>query len=574
MVKNNVCIFSKNSKESLQLIDFLDKIGNENGITFVCSVFSDTAGIEDMVKGREINLVIADMELARENGFELNIIFRNHPLVIIVEPDIEFLYLEESMMKGSSGFVERPLAYGKIESTMKPIIKKLRYVDSYSNSIINALLEFFSTEDIANRMTSVAKIACTKFKIDDKTSADIFRVLKILSVAIKTNSLIKTMRLFDQLRVAKRLIEILNHSIIPKDTVSNIIHLIYFFELMRHRNKPFSEFKCETCDLDVYRDILLIFNKKEILIESGMDLENIWTELLESVNHAGIPIDEADSFIAHSIKITKRILVYYQGGVARILRNDAYIEFQIQPEYIDEMLMGWVERLSMEASDISNEYTLKISQEDDYVSVKLVNLQKASSQAIDDSFELFLDMDTVLDDDPLKVRNEFKDGDKRVKVSALEFFHTIEDLEDIEGYMDSLKLLEEDIEETLTKKSALTTESLVGASEIFSKYGSFLGSLDEFRELSYAIFTLSSVLRSCNIQELEKNEKKVYRFLTSVIDDLVEWKKNIFITKEAVDIHYLDDSLLSSCAQLEALINQSSSRESIEDSEDDELELF
>ncbi len=80
----------------------------------------------------------------------------------------------------------------------------------------------------------------------------------------------------------------------------------------------------------------------------------------------------------------------------------------------------------------------------------------------------------------------------------------------------------------------------------------------------------SSYLEHLCLEQL--NEKDVKKFTTltiNLLNDLSQWRENIFIKQEANDIHYLDSSLLSSCLQIEAIFE----KEKIEEDEDD-FELF
>ena len=55
-----------------------------------------------------------------------------------------------------------------------------------------------------------------------------------------------------------------------------------------------------------------------------------------------------------------------------------------------------------------------------------------------------------------------------------------------------------------------------------------------------------------------------------LLDDISEWRKNIFILQEANDVHYLDSSLLSSCLQIQSIFEK---KDVAQDDEDD-FELF
>ncbi|MEF3192199.1 MAG: hypothetical protein K6347_06625 [Campylobacterales bacterium] len=96
--------------------------------------------------------------------------------------------------------------------------------------------------------------------------------------------------------------------------------------------------------------------------------------------------------------------------------------------------------------------------------------------------------------------------------------------------------------------------------------------LYDFSALAYALSALASFLGELDPSTLDKRTKEqLLLLLRALVGDLVSWRTNIFVDRSAVDIHYLDSSLLASCMQIEAIIGQKSIITS--DSEGD-LELF
>ncbi|MCV6608323.1 MAG: response regulator [Campylobacterales bacterium] len=140
-------------------------------------------------------------------------------------------------------------------------------------------------------------------------------------------------------------------------------------------------------------------------------------------------------------------------------------------------------------------------------------------------------------------------------------FEEIDELGDLEDEFDNLII---DFSNTQSKELLL---SMVGK---IDKYAFTVKALDEFGELAQALFSTRDVLS--NIDELdEKKAKTITMFLENILHDLSSWRKSVFAHKTAIDIHYLDASLFSSCLQLE--LSLTGVKATDEDDEDD-LELF
>ncbi len=158
------------------------------------------------------------------------------------------------------------------------------------------------------------------------------------------------------------------------------------------------------------------------------------------------------------------------------------------------------------------------------------------------------------------------------KISAEEFLKNAEVDED---FLIEISELEKDLHETIYLNEGFN-ENLVASLVVFIfKYAKLLGGFSEFKELAFAINSLVNILEKAKFNEDEKRDKKIMLFLNAMIEDLINWKKVIFETSETSDIHYLDASLFSSCAQLEVLLT--SKQEESNGSENDDnigIELF
>ena len=105
----------------------------------------------------------------------------------------------------------------------------------------------------------------------------------------------------------------------------------------------------------------------------------------------------------------------------------------------------------------------------------------------------------------------------------------------------------------------------------FEVYASVLDTLYEFKNIAYALATLSCFMNGLMPDQIdEKKSKKLGVLLRNMVSDLMSWRKTIFVDRDTGDIHYLDSSLMSSCIQIQLYVT---GQESIMDDEND-LELF
>lgn len=143
---------------------------------------------------------------------------------------------------------------------------------------------------------------------------------------------------------------------------------------------------------------------------------------------------------------------------------------------------------------------------------------------------------------------------------APDIMDKLEKLEDNEDKLDML------IYELETKGDFSILAALAGEINI---YADAIDSLYEFKNLAYALSTLAKFIASIKEDALEaKKKEKLCLILRSILADLTNWRKTIFIDRATEDIHYLDSSLLSSCLQVELIFKDAKIEE------DDELELF
>lgn len=138
--------------------------------------------------------------------------------------------------------------------------------------------------------------------------------------------------------------------------------------------------------------------------------------------------------------------------------------------------------------------------------------------------------------------------------------------------VENLERTKEELESAaLGFENSPAKERLEPVIEHLDTYIGVINDLMQFEHLAYALLNLNDFLRSLDPASLDPKDLKKFSLLfMSLLDDLEGWRNNIFVLKEANDIHYLDSSLLSSCLQLQSLLTQ----KEVSQVDEDGFELF
>ena len=149
-------------------------------------------------------------------------------------------------------------------------------------------------------------------------------------------------------------------------------------------------------------------------------------------------------------------------------------------------------------------------------------------------------------------------------ISALEYDKYDEVLDDEFNYLVELK---EDFDILTNKYVELNQEFIQTFAKFISNLASLLYSTYEFKDVGYALENFVMFLNNFQIDNLNDMEKDIiYQLLIQMNKDIQKWIDCVFITQDAVDIHYFDASLLSNVAQIESIVNKN-----IDENEDDFL---
>lgn len=193
----------------------------------------------------------------------------------------------------------------------------------------------------------------------------------------------------------------------------------------------------------------------------------------------------------------------------------------------------------------------------------------------------------------LLIKNIFKTNDKSLKSIAKKSKKTISDIEpqthivpaesDKISASEYIKEVEIEVLEEVSELESIEGElqiaidgftithnesNIAEISKMFSVYGRVIAGLIEFIDLGHAILSLADFVEALDVKELKENRKGEFyaKQLELILDDLANWRKNVFVSQKTLDIHYLDTSIFSSILQLQ--LNDE------KDDDEGELELF
>jgi YesN/AraC family two-component response regulator len=171
---------------------------------------------------------------------------------------------------------------------------------------------------------------------------------------------------------------------------------------------------------------------------------------------------------------------------------------------------------------------------------------------------------------PLNDDRELSEGEKMMlytrsdKMSASSFhtnypFELDKRNEELEMLEDSFNLL------LINSEKVMDYSTLKTLTKIVREYAREIEMIPQFGAIAYGIKELATTFES--VHEVEKLHA-IMPMITSLFDNLENWRRSIFFYRNAEDIHYLDNSLISDALSLQGFLSNEHA------SSDTEMELF
>lgn len=143
------------------------------------------------------------------------------------------------------------------------------------------------------------------------------------------------------------------------------------------------------------------------------------------------------------------------------------------------------------------------------------------------------------------------------KVSAKEYLAKIDFFKyntDIIEEFEVMDELEYELESLLNKSGFVSEELIEKVQILLSKYLQILKMLVEFDTFAETLELLNDMLGFVNLKEIKQDNNELLLQIEHTIDNLMDWRKAIFINQDTFDIHYLDDELINSCIKIQKLL--------------------
>ncbi len=171
-----------------------------------------------------------------------------------------------------------------------------------------------------------------------------------------------------------------------------------------------------------------------------------------------------------------------------------------------------------------------------------------------DDFTDFYDLDDEFEDEFDIDKNLMEENNKsHKKVTAVDF---LKDYDDIGYMLEDLDEIDELLSELITYLDLETIkESKENINLVLNKYSTFLNGLSDFGELSSSLNLLNNSISDTDFKSLEEKKANYsIEFIRAILTDLSQWKEHVFMAQDAVDVFYINASILNSYIQLESLV--------------------
>jgi PAS domain S-box-containing protein len=168
-----------------------------------------------------------------------------------------------------------------------------------------------------------------------------------------------------------------------------------------------------------------------------------------------------------------------------------------------------------------------------------------------------------------KEKNVLKKSRENIAVSSEDFSADIDDY--VLGKNEDLSEIEFEVNELIREfNEEKNFDALGQISTKLLNYAADVALLVEFEDLSYAINSLGELLQVITADDLDETKhKKTELYLSNIMLDLSNWRRNVFVEQTTNDIHYLDSSLFSTILQFELIFNKADTIEN-----EDDFEMF
>ncbi len=506
------------------------------------------------------NLIFLDLNIPKINGYRLIEILKEDmatidiPIIIISAEESETIK-EKLELHDIKYILSKPMQAKQLIKTIKIVLNnENRFTGSYTNRFIKSFLSYYLTGNIAFEMISILEVLSREILISNQKKLDMQASLAMLSTTLKSNKTAKAIQLFEDMRFANDILKFLRGFETHKSLYEQIIYLIYNFKKVQFEGKSFDIVDVKGINYKILKLVRGIVDENIVIVKSKYGFNLVFNKLIDIlINLLNIDTKLVNEFLSYSKAFLREIIIQNGESMIKIIDTEANLKFLISDNRIS------INKLKDYIKDIKSPY-ININAEiidDEKVIVIYLNKdlkeKKVKKEAVvsSDSYEQQLLQKSVLDE--VISANEYLEN------LDIDISEDLYDLDEIERIWESKVILLE------TSKDEELFQEL---SKVIKAYGDKINNVFyEFKALGYAFSSLSEVIQTEKVFDLSSIEN-IAIFLENLLHDITKWRETIFVEASAENIHYLDNSLLSSCMQVESMIKNE------EIGGDDEIEFF
>lgn len=432
-----------------------------------------------------------------------------------------------------------------------------KFSNSYTNKFIRGIVQYESTTHIGMKMRSLAGTICYHYKIPQSKTTDIENALTLLSTTFNTKNIQKTISFYDNMNFAKPVRELLEEFESAKTIEGNIIKGIYYVikQKVQGINKDDIK-KLEEIEKEVLDTTLQFSKQNTIFIQRPKDVDYI----TDTVSDVATMKKNIETFKIHELSsgiknVIYNLLIKGTTSLVSIKSKEDSIIIEIEPQ-------GEINKdICIKKTNFSEEFDVEIVDNKIVVILtpkkieKTTPLTEEKNEAEEDCEDLFLDIGGD---------NSGDASEEKEIISAKEFINRLYQEDHNLDLLDELEELEEDLYGA-TAFGEITLEVINTVITILQRYSRFIESLYEFREISSSLYGLTTIFQGLDSNKLSEIDKSVLQFLEAVTNDLKNWREGIFVYKSVDNIHFLDNSFISSCAQIEIFLTSDENTNNMED---------
>jgi len=426
---------------------------------------------------------------------------------------------------------------------------------SYTHRFVKSFLLFAGSKKYEQSMRIHLNYILSHFpQFSNIVMSDIKFASAILSTTFTTQNYHSIVEFYTNMRFARPILKLLKNVYLPTTLEEEIVSSV--FRLERHLNHSAPNLSLlpsmDGIRPEVVQYLLEAYVEKRCFLQSYKDIIPFWEDISNLLLKNPLFTDKEISVYLEMIQECLLLCIMESyNAYLQIINETQKFTVKVMPKDLNNGTMRrWAELNDMKCTNIVVHWM------DEEGGALTLMLEKANQ--LPPNVEI-----------PAVVSNHIHEVHSLPHYSASEY---IQDLGGINTIAEELHLLDDamiDIFTLLDEKSDLANETTrINIIKCIHEYRDILqNSFYEFQAIALTLFKLENLLQGL-VEDTDIDLIKFRRILLMIFDDLAEWKATVFERQAALDINYLDSSILSSSYQIEALFLPH------QDNEEDELELF